>query len=172
MIQKQQKALLHIYKHAADLSEPAYRSVVSHASGGLCNSAADRDFSQQHFERAMAELETLLFSRVHTGVVDNPIGRNKYIHKEFHWRNKLPEYGKINSRQFRKINELWEKICPYLSADQRNPRYFAGIVYHATSKRDLIISALTFNEASMVIDALRDRLSYAIRKPKHDEVPF
>ena len=172
MIQNQQKALLHIYANAAELSESAYRSVLSHASDGACASAADRDFSQQHYELAMAELETVLFSRVHAGIIDNPIGRNKYINQEFYWRNKLPEYGKINSRQFRKINELWEKLCPYLAPDQRNPRYFAGIVYHATSKRDLIVSALTHNEASMLIDALKDRLSYAIRRPHDDVVPF
>lgn len=172
MIKNQQKALLHIYAKAAALSESAYRCAISHASGGACSSAADRAFSQDNFELAMAQLETLLFTRVHEGIVDNPIGKNRYIQKEFYWRNKLPEYGKINSRQFRLLNELWSKLSTYLPESERTSVYFAGIVHKATGKRDIGLTALSFNEAGMVIDALKDRLSYAIRQPQHDEVPF
>ena len=153
-----QKALLHIYAAAADLPDPIYRRILAEASG--CVSAADREFSQSGFDLAMAKLESVLFDRVHRGLVPNPIGRVRWIGREDYWRQRLPASGYINTRQHHRIVDLWETLIGRLPLEQRTTSYFAGIVRHATGKTDLGVLALTSAQAGMVIDALADRLRH------------
>ena len=171
MLNNKQKMFLHIYADAASLSDPAYRDILkTHA--GVCSSA-DRMFSQAGFDGAMSALETVLFDRVHAGVVPDPRGQVRYISSEFYWRTRNPGVGRINSRQAHKINQLWNQLCEWIPADQHAVVYFAGIVHRATGKQDIGLSALSSSEADSVINALKDRLSYAIRKqPVMQEDPF
>jgi hypothetical protein len=156
-----QKALIHIYKTAAALPDHQYRQILAENSG--CRSAADERMSQSGWEKAMASLEGVLFDRVSRGLVPNPIGRNRWIKTEFYWRNRLPRGGKINTRQHHTIRELWDQLTPYLPESCRTTAYFSGIVEQATKKGDLGVTALTSHESGLVIDALKDRLTYAIR---------
>ena len=162
MIDNRQKALLHIYKDAADLRDHTYRDLLQRHSG--CRSAADKMFSQAGFEEAMAALETILFDRVARGIVPDPIANgHRHIRKATHWRDRLPARGYINSRQVHRITDLWQTLLSYLPPDKQTDAYFGRIITRATGKSDLGVGALTSHQAGMVINALKDRLTYAIR---------
>jgi len=161
---------IHIYKNAAALDDPSYRLLLQeHAS---CSSAAAKSFTQAGFERVMAALETVLFTRVDTGRVGDPVGRSKYIKARSHWRDRLPEDGFINSRQVRKIEDLWSALCATLPKSKRNLDYLARIVAKSTGKEHVGAGALTTNEAAHLIDALQDRTNYATVSEGDDDVPF
>ena len=168
MIHNRQKFLLHLYSGAAGLNEPTYRNVLADSAGVA--SAADPDLTQTGFERAMAALETMLFTRVHAGQVSSPIGHNKHIAQEFYWRHRLPRAAFINSRQAWKIESLWSRLCDYLPEDQRTSAYLAGILHQATGRVDTGYESLTMSEATCLIDALRDCLSWSLRsRPERSE---
>lgn len=174
MIKKNQKFIIHEYARAARLSEPAYRDIL-HRQAGV-GSAADPEMSQSGFETVMAALETVLFERVNAGEIPSPINRSKYIHARTYWRNKAAQQsrGRVNSRQYHLIMQLWAQLGEWMPDDQRTPEYFAGIVCHATGKQDIGVSALTSSQAWCVIEALKDRLSHAIKQANKQEaaLPF
>lgn len=162
-LSRKEKMLLHVYKQAALLDDDGYRRMLRAGSG--CRSAADADFNQEGFETTMARLEGLLFDRVKRGLCPDPIEEgNRWIRSEFYWRHKLPKNGRINSRQQHLIRELWQEILPLLPQENRNTAYFAAIVAKATGRRDIGESALSDGDAFNVIEALRDRLKYALAK--------
>jgi len=172
MIQNTQKHLIHEYKRAARLSDPTYRDIL-HARAGV-GSAADQEFSQSGFDQAMAALETVLFERVDRGQVPNPIGNNRYIRSRDYWRGRLGKHGKINSRQYQRIMQLWNQLGEWMPDDQRRPEYLAGIVCHATGKPDIGVTALNSGQAWCVIEALKDRLAHALKQANKQtaELPF
>lgn len=172
MLQKSQKIIIHEYSRAARLSDPAYRDIL-HARAGV-GSAADKDFSQSGFDQVMAALETVLFERVERGDVPDPLGHSRYIRSERYWRDRLDTHGRINSRQYQRIRQLWDQLCKWLPDDKCNTGYLAGIVCHATRKPDIGVTALTSGQAWCVIEALKDRLAYAIKAANKQEVtmPF
>lgn len=160
VLSRSQKALLHIYKAAADLPDHQYRDILRRHAG--VPSAADHRITQAGFESAMAALEAALFDRVRAGLVPDPtIGANRYIHSEEYWRNKIAARGAINSRQLWKIDQLWTLLLDYLPEDARNQAYFRGIIKQST-KRHLDLYELTNLQAGHLIDALKDRLAHAL----------
>jgi len=161
MISSREKTLIHVYKTAAQLSDPAYRSILREHSG--CATCADRAFTHADCDQVLAALETILFDRVARGEVPNPIGSSRWIRSEFYFRQRLADPGKINARQVWMIEQLWNQLLEFLPVENRTVKYFAGIVVQSTGKTDIGISSLTHSESSHVIDALRDRLSYALR---------
>jgi hypothetical protein len=173
MISNREKGLLHIYRQAAGLSEATYRNVLRQAAG--VSSAADRRMNQAGFEAAMAELETMLFSRVDAGAVEDPIGRSKHIFRRDYWRGRLPRRGHITSRQAMMIRTTWARLCEFLPQGECTEAYLHGILGKSVG-REVAIEALTAREAACLIDALRDRLAYAIRGAQviqqESEVPF
>lgn len=166
MITSKEKALLHIYATAADLTDHGYRIILKKSAG--VPSAADDQMDQSGFERAMAALETVLFDRVERREVPSPIGRNRWIMNPYYWRKRLPQDGAINSRQFHLIEELWTALRDRLPEDRRDLAYLAGIIRKATGKADVGLTALTSAQAGFVIDALQDRLAHAVALPRHE----
>jgi len=165
MLNRRQKFLLHHYARAAQIPEPIYRSTLRHTAG--CSSAADPDFSQSGFERAMAALETSLFQRADLGRCPDPLGADRYITREYYWRNRLPRSGCINSRQAHRMRELWTRLQNYLPDEHRNLDYLGRIIRKATGRTEVGLTALTAPQAAALIDALTDRLSFAITGHKH-----
>jgi len=168
MINNRQKSLLHIYAHAAGISKPTYRNILRESAG--VPSAADPGMSNSGFDRAMAALEATLFARVARGEVPDPRGRSRWIHDEFHWRHRLPSRNGINTRRRYQIEQLWTQLCKFLPDSKCTASYLLGIVHKATG-RDVLIHQLTNHESGFVLDALRDRLSYAIKQAT-ETVPF
>lgn len=166
MINTRQKQIVHQYKRAAGLNDPTYRQYLrEHASVDSC---ADRAITQSGFESLMAALETVLFQRVRAGDVERPAN----ISNEFYWRSKLPRSGFINSRQAHKITELWARLKEYLPQGKTTMSYLNGIISIATGRENNGYMSLSNCEASCVVDALRDRLSFAIRGNRQEEIPF
>lgn len=168
MIHNPQKAILHHYARAAALQEMEYRALLKRVANVA--SAADPDMTQHGFEAAMAALETILFERVDRREVPWP----RRISARTYWRDRANQNrpGRINSRQFQRIMQLWTQLGEWMSDAQRTPAYFAGIVAKATG-RTLGISALTSADAAHVIEALQARLSAAIRRAnKPAALPF
>lgn len=161
MINRQQKAIIHEYSRAARLGDATYRRILRSSSG--CASCADRSFTQAGFDAVMAALETVLFQRVEAGEVPDPVGLSRYVHEEFYWRRKLPRAGFITSRQAHRLRSLWSQLQEHLHPSQRSAEYLAGIIAKATGLRDVGFMSLSSRDAACLIDALEDRLSYAIR---------
>lgn len=169
MISNQQKSLLHKYARAARLQEPIYRSILK-AHAGVA-SAADPDMTQSGFEGAMAALETVLWERVAAGDAAPParIARD-------YWRRRADRNtpGRVNSRQYHKIMQIWAQLGEWMPDGSRTPEYFAGIIHRATGKNDIGVTALSASQAWSVIEALKDRLSHAIRAANRESanLPF
>jgi len=162
MMRMRQKMLLHIYADAAELDDPSYRNLLREFAG--VESSADRAMDQAGFETTMAALERVLFARVADGLVADP-RPSRYIREEFYWRHRLPAAGYISTRQSHRIDELWTLVQSGLEPPQRSLEYLRGIMAKATGKRpqDIGLAPLTQFQASAVIEALQDRLSYARR---------
>lgn len=186
MICKKQKALLHIYRDAAGISDPSYRAILRSKAG--VNSSAAPGMTQSGFEHAMAALETVLWQRHAAGEIPDPRARSRWIAAEYYWRGKLPTRNRVNTRQLYQLDRLWNQLREFLPDDQCTPDYLSRIITKATG-RPCLVHELSAHHAGMVIDALRDRLAYAIRsnssfvvpseqrgdgpqKPAREEVPF
>ena len=167
-LRQEQKVLIHEYQRAGQIPDLEYRAILVSSTGGRCRSAADKDFPQDGFEIAMARLEALVFNRVAEGVVRSPIGRSRYIRSERYWRNRLPGDARINTRQRYAIDELWRNLQAHLPESARTEAYIVGIVEKATGKPFAGWSTVSKHDAGLVIDALRDRLAWAIRGGHHE----
>ena len=159
MWSKREKALVHIYKAAAKLDDEEYREILFDATGA--RSAADRGLTQAEFEMAMASLEARLEYAINNGMVERP--KKGRIRNLNYWRDRLPrETGRITDRQLNLICRLLKDLEPHVSAIQNEDAYLAGMVKKATGAgtHDNVIE-LKVQEASALIDALKDRLAYA-----------
>ena len=157
-LSKPQKMLLHIYKDAANLDEQKYRQILRDKAG--VGSAADRRFGQCQFDVVMAELERVLFERVSSALVAAPTSH--YIKDEFHWRGKCPAQGHSNVRQRHAIEEVWSLLAERLPPACATQHYLLGLIRQAAG-RPAMPHQLTRREADLVIDALKGRLSTALK---------
>jgi len=169
MLNRKQKMLLHIYKDAAGINDPTYRSIIQSSAG--VSSAGDSRFSQSGFEHAMAKLETVLFQRVHAREIADPRGLVKWIGKEYYWRDKLPKDHLLNARQRYTIEQLWRRLKEFLPDDKCTDAYLRGIIKKATGRETGPLE-LSRAEAGLVLDALRDRMASAIKACNKEPVPF
>jgi len=155
-----QKALVHIYADAARLADAEYRQLIQDVAG--CRSAAFPSLTQWHFDQVMARIEGLLDYRVAEGIVPRPAeGKISTLN---YWRRRLPESGGQNARQIHKVRELWAELCPRLPEEQRTDEYLNAIAGRACGARVRSIWELKAWQAAALIDALRDRLHYAVRR--------
>lgn len=161
MINRKQKALVHIYAETASLSDPEYRLILDRESG--CLSVADPKFSQRDFDLVMAALEAELFARVRKKSVPSPLGCSKWVRDEYHWRRRLGPKGAITTRQAHKIEVLWAALQRSLPEEKRSIQYLSGMLRKATGKQQIGIDPLTAREADRLIDALRDSLTRCTR---------
>ena len=157
-----QNIILQTYRRAAGLEDADYRRILKSAAG--VNSSKSPDLTQSGYDRVMSAIETVLWQRVDAGIVPDPVkADSSTIRSRDYWRKKNPDPARINSRQVYKINRLWEQLCPLLPPRQRNTAYFAGIVSKATARDDVGLAALSSQDAWNVIEALQDRLKYAVK---------
>jgi hypothetical protein len=154
-----QKSLVHIYKAAADLPDQDYRAIL-HEVGG-CDSAAHPALTQYHFEHIMARIETILDYRVAEGIVPSP--NPKYISNLRTWRTRIPQGRGANSRLTHKLRTLWCELAQHLPEDDRTDTYLAAIASRACHcrVRDPRWDIQAW-QASLVIEALKDRLRHAL----------
>ena len=183
MITRREIALVHVYAKLAALPDTERRQLMLRVAGVY----SSRQLDQAGFEAVMAELESVLWTRVDAGLVHDPRTctrcraplrrlkgghgacpeacerRKVYAWDPRYWRRKLPADGAANSRQQRKIRQLWTLLQDYLPPDERNDAYLAGLIRKASRDSSAALDALTAAQAHRVIEALKDRLSYSVK---------
>jgi len=173
VIAKTEKKLIHIYAGAAGLTDQEYRGLLSDLTGK--RSCADHEFSHADCDRVLASLEGVLFDRISRGVVRDPRGRSRWIREEWHFRSRYARQsaGVITPRQDHRIAQLWTQLSEFLPDPSTD--YLARLIRRSIG-RPVSIPALSFAQAASVLDALSDRLRYALRHANaasdSDPVPF
>ena len=155
-----QKYLVHLYPTLAGLTDPERRQVLFEVS--QCTSAKHPALTQWHFDQVMARYETVLAQRVRDGRVDRP-PRAK-VGNLLYWRRRLPADGGANSRLLHKIDALWSQLLPYLPDDKQTDRYLCDIATFACGYHVRDRYALKAWQGTLLVEALKDRLSHALKK--------
>jgi len=145
-----------IYRRYARLQDQEYRFLLKTHTG--TTSSRDPGLTNWRFDGFMAALEARLEREIEEGVVPAPAGV-----KLGYWRARLPKGGAANSRYLARIEALWTELCPLLPLQSRTPEYLAGIATHACGYRVREMHDVKAWQARLVIDALRDRLQYALK---------
>ncbi len=164
---KPQKALVHIYKAAAGLADPEYRSLLKAVTPRA--TAADPALTQYEFESFMASLEQALDWRVSEGLVSIPEGGR--IRDLRHWRRRWEAIrsGRANSRLIHRLYDAWYMLQPYLPPEKRTAAYLLGIVSAACRCRCRgPLTELKAWQAGLAIEALKDRLRWALKSGPQD----
>ena len=158
-----QKSIAHKYKGLARLEDQEYRGILIAAAGPRrdgSRSAADKDLTQRAFDVFMAMVEYRLERNIQEGVCQEPRSINLR-----YWRNRLPASGMSNSREHHEIRDWWYKLQPYIEPAKRNPDYLHAIAAHACGLGHVdSITHLTSLQAGLTIEAVKDRLRWALRK--------
>ena len=158
-----QKQLVHQYARWAQLPVQEYRALLEQVSG--CASSAHPALTQYHFDQFMARIETVLDYRVQEQIVPLPSAWRS----RSYWRNRLPEDGQANSRQIHEIYDWWYKLQPYMPQDRRNAGYLRALAARACRVKWVgAITDLTGKQAGQVIEALKDRLRWALKDRSAD----
>jgi hypothetical protein len=110
------------------------------------------------------------------GVGECPEGcgsRKVHAWSRDYWRKRLPAGHGANSRQIWKLKELWSLLRDYLPESDRTDAYLAGIISNSVagdfeqlleSGNSLAWHRLTANQTNVAIEAIKDRLRYAVRQ--------
>jgi hypothetical protein len=161
-----QKGILKSYQRYAGLADPDYRALLHQQTGAT--SSRDAHLTQYHFDALMPLLEI----RAHLAETNGrAVGRKPpKLTDWYYWRNRSPERGKASSRELWKISNaqgsgLWDLLTPYLPESERTEHYLRAIAAHACGLRKVEhLHELTVGQCGMLIEALKDRLSHAIRR--------
>lgn len=165
---KKQKGIVKSYQRYAGIPDAEYRAMLYEYTGST--SSTDRTITQFAFDVFMPILE----SRAHLVHV-NGGGRGRLPVRglDWHyWRNRIQRIGAITSRELFKIDALWEKLKPRLPPEQRaartkeeSPWWYLHLIAGNACGHDVAnLAKLTTAEGQLLIEALKDRLKYALRK--------
>lgn len=157
----QQKAVIKSYQRYAGISDAEYRSILHTYAGAT--SSRDPHLTQWHFDTIMPAIEV----RAHLAET-NGLTRGRRPAKLtdwYYWRNRAPGKGRATTRELWKIGKLWQQLCPYLPEADRTHTYQCGIASHAVGRKIQHLHDLSLPQALAVIEALKDRLAHAMRRP-------
>ena len=161
-----QIGLIHVYSRAAGLSRGEYRHLLQMHSTCGATTSKDPRLTQWDFDVVMAVVEMQLEER--RVAMPDPPPLPRKITDLHYWRRKNPRLGEMNSRQRHMILDeqygLWPQLKPLLPPDKRTPDYLLGIAQHACGYRIGTIWDMKAWQASLLIEALKDRLQYAVRR--------
>jgi hypothetical protein len=192
-MKKQQLYLMHEYPRLARLSEPERRDLLKRKTGvASCAdpSIKQRDF--EVFMAAAETLlwrhvhdGEIPDPRTCCGkaLIRNPrdwrrgrcpaCGRDRRVccWSETYWRDKQIRPGLASTRQIHRLRNLWDLLKDYLGP-QPTDAYLACIIAKSAGRRLELLDTdqkLMWNElpswsAHMAIEALQDRLKYAVKK--------
>lgn len=159
-INNRQKGLIHLYAGACGLGEFEYRSLLHRYSG--CGSCADEDMDQQHFDMIMPAIEAILADRIDRGDIDRST-LPRQIKSLTYWRRRAEIPGQINRRQQHKIDELWLALQDFIGP--RSDDYLLAMARKACPGCTATTTChLTAKAAYLLVEALKDRVAWAIRK--------
>jgi hypothetical protein len=163
MLTTSEKKLIHIYARAANLSDQEYRALLLSVTG--LRSSADPEFSHADADRVLLALETVLDQRVSLGVVARP--RSNWIRDLQHFRRRRHNRLSETARPLHLARRYWLLLQTLLPPAQRSPTYLSGILARACCRPVSGLSELTPPELTPALAALRDRLTYALRRQKN-----
>lgn len=155
-----QKGLIKSYQRYAGMADPDYRALLHQYAGAT--SSRDKHLTQYHFDVIMPLIET----RAHLAETNGAARgrRPSKLSNWYYWRDRSPARGKASTRELWKIKQLWETLQPLLPESERGHAYVCGIAGHATGKKVEHLHELTVGQALSLIEALKDRLSHAMRR--------
>lgn len=165
---KKQKGIVKSYQRYAGIADADYRAMLYEYTGAT--SSTSRTITQFAFDVFMPILE----ARAHLVHV-NGLGRGRLPVRglDWHyWRNRTQKIGAVTSRELFKIDGLWEKLKPSLPSEQRaartkkeSPWWYLHLIAAKACDHDVDnLADLTVREGQLIIEALKDRLKYALRK--------
>jgi len=160
LIGNKQKAIIHVYLQKIGMDRDSYEDLL-HGCAGVVSS---KELNRDQFQILMAELEKIAYSM-------NPLPNGLKPQGTF---TKPESYGDLgpSAAQVKFILKLWKLLLDYLPEDDRNHHYLARIINktHAQAKPVRLTQADTIDwcslgkaSASKTIDALKDRLKYAVK---------
>lgn len=155
-----QISIVQMYRRYGRLGDQEYRELLHQVTG--CRSSRDESLTDHDFDRFMARLETRAHLAEANGVAEG--SRPPRIRDWYYWRKRCPTSQRPSSRELYRIERGWEQLQPYLLEEQRTPEYLRGIAAHAVGHQVRLIADLSNRETLQVIDALHDRLAYAVRR--------
>ncbi len=155
--QDAQIARVRRYQELAGLDGQELRVMLREVSGQMHEGSPKLD--QHHFERLMVRLEMRVADRVAQGDASWPAG-----YQPCYWRRRCGDRSAMSSRQRHEIAARWDALRDLLPPEDRSEQYLLAVVRHATGARAESIWQLAAWQASNLIDALGDRIHYAMRR--------
>ena len=161
MWSRNQVIKVQIYRRAAGLAEVDYRHLLKTHTGAFSSKA--KTLTQFDFDTFMPVLEMKVED--HHRATETPLP--KQIGKIRYWRTRCPRNGSINSRQRRKIFAIWEELKPHLAEQPADEMaYLAHIAQQACGYRIPSVWDMKAWQASLLIEALKDRLQHETTRRK------
>jgi hypothetical protein len=154
------KGIAQLYRRYSGMADPAYRDLLHRITGARSSTAAH--LCGAHFEALMPALEAAAHLAEVNGMAVGK--RPKKILDWYYWRKRYRAPGMATYAQLHLIAEQWALLRAYLPESERCDQYLFGIAKHATGTPFEAIHQLHSSDASLLIDALKDRLRYAIRR--------
>lgn len=159
-----QIGLVKMYAKYAGLQDQEYRELLREITGRT--TSTDPRLDQRDYDAFMPALEI----RAHMAEANGrSVGkRPARIRDWYYWRKRSPKKGAISSRERWKIDKLWNTLLPYIGRDTLSSypdphAYLMAIASHASGRTLEHIHDLKSWQALALIDALTDRIKYAIR---------
>jgi hypothetical protein len=146
-----QKKAIHKYKRLLQLPDDQYRNILQSLTG--CRSATNKKLTNKNFELIICFFEKKLENKI----LKNKIPMPKNLNIKY-WRNKKPIPGLITTRQINFINLLFKNLCKKTN-QQYSIDYLYGIASQATNKKIFSINKIKSQDASKIIDAIKNKLS-------------
>lgn len=157
-----QKGILAKYRRAGKFADQEYRELLYQCTG--VRSSTHKGLTQHDYERVMASIETRLEYRIREGYLGSTEPSHHGIRNIRYWRKKLPQKGAINTRQRHRILDiLWPELCEFLPPEQCTHEYLCGIATQACGYRVRHLHDMQAWQAACLIDALTDRIHYAVK---------
>jgi len=153
-----EKAIVKRYQRAAGLPDQLYRTLLYEQCGAM--SSTHPKLTQGQFDRFMPFMELKLEEAVNAGRATWPDGM-----RPDYWRKRSPQKGEVNSRQTRKIWELWGQLK---QVDQSVPgdavTYMVGMAKHACCCQITDFFKMRAWQANLLIEALKGRIAEALKR--------
>lgn len=156
-----QVGLVKMYQKYAGIPNQEYRELLRQYTGHTTSTAPQ--LTQYDFDVIMPVLEI----RAHLAEAnERAVGKKpSRIRDWYYWRHRCPKAGQITSREQYRILALWDDLKPHLAAEHHDSHeYLCGIAAHACGRRVAHIHELRSWQALALIEALKDRLKYAVQR--------
>jgi len=142
------------------MGDAVYRDLLRRQTGATTSTAPH--LCGYHFEAFMPIVEAAAHLAETNGL---GVGkRPAKIRNWYYWRNRYRRPGTATYAQLHRITDDWARLRDCLPDSERTDAYLLGIARHATGADLESIADLLSCDAALLIEALKDRLRYAIRR--------